>query len=698
VAAVAPTLLVLLWSRHRDEFRWFAGHQPVAVVLQLASPMIVAALVFAILGDGIRFPFLVLIPIVLVALRFGYEGAAFSTLGLAPLVTALAADLDGADAVDRAELQTLLLIGICTGLIVGAVVSERERLGRLHRELSAVVETTPDLVSIVDADGRLRYLNPAARAVAGLSPDDDIQTLRDTDLARDPVAAEATERARVSAQRDGYWMGDVDLRSADGKDISGSKVVVVHQGRNGDAPHTTAIVRDMTEQRRLEQQLTRRALYDDITGLPNHALLVERIDHARRREHRMVLLVAIIDRFAVITEGVGHQASEAVVREVGRRLVERLGPADTVARIDNDTFGILVDRDLDELAACTLGDRLIAEVGGHIEVGSRPVPVAISMGAAAAADLHDGDDLIRAAEVAARRAIEVGGARTVLYSQRMADTARHRLDAEVELREAIDGDRWWLAYQPIIDLRTDRVVSCEALLRWTDASGEAVSPYEFIVLAEETGLIVPLGKSVLERACLDTLGWANHGERVTVSVNVSARQLAEPGFTESFAEVLEHTGIDPGVVTVELTETSFAGDPAAVGPLLDDLSRLGVELAMDDFGTGYSSLAQLGGLPLRKVKLDKSFIDDLATSARCRHLVQGVITLAHALGLVVIAEGVEHEAQLAILRELGCDRAQGFLFSRPVPPEELSERLEPDRRDDLDALDPATRARLGKFG
>jgi diguanylate cyclase (GGDEF)-like protein/PAS domain S-box-containing protein len=696
VAAVAPTILVVRrWLTTREE-RPFGGTNPVVAAVQLASPLAVAAVVFGASDEVLRAPYLVVLPVVLVALRFGLDGAAIGTVGLAPLITALAGDLYRAGGVEPGEIQALLLVAIGTGLAVGIVVSERERLGRLHRELSEVIESTPDLVSIVDADGRLRYVNPAARAAAGLAPDVDLRDLRDVDLVADPISAASTEHARIAAQQDGSWSGDVSLHFGDGRELSGSKVVLVHHDREGNRPRTTSIVRDMTDQRRRELQLGRRALYDSATRLPTRALLADRLDHARRRGREPVLLVVVVDGLSDIVTALGSRAGDAVLREVARRLVERLEPADTVARVGPDAFAVLTDHDLDEVGACTLGDRLISEVRGQFDIASRPITVAVGIGVASDESIDDGDDLVRAAEATARRALELGGVRAVAYPSRASKAPRRSVDVEIDLREAIDHGRWWLDYQPIVDLASGQVVSCEALLRWSDQAGDPVPPGELIGLAEATGLIVPLGRSVLERACLDTLGWANRGERVTVAVNVSARQLNEPGFTRSFAEVLHRTGVSPGLVTVEVSEPAFSGDPAKLRSLLDDLRALGVEVAMDDFGTGSSSLAHLGGLPLTKVKLDKTFIDDLATSSRCRHLVQGVITLAHALGLIVIAEGVEHEAQVAILRELGCDRAQGYLFSHPLPPEDLRESFEPEPPPD--DLDPVTRGRLDRYG
>ncbi|MGV3760829.1 MAG: putative bifunctional diguanylate cyclase/phosphodiesterase, partial [Actinomycetota bacterium] len=463
-------------------------------------------------------------------------------------------------------------------------------------------------------------------------------------------------------------------RRADGREVVGSQVSVV-QSVDPHAPtrrRAASIIRDITEQRRLEQEIARGALYDSLTGLPNRTLLFEALARARRRHGSVGVLLVLIDRFELITEAAGHRVADAVVQQVAERLARSAGPLDTVARLGGHAFVLLVDGPTDDLELVATGDRLLALGAEPVVVEERAFPVSLRVGAAVASEgLEDPEDLVRAAEVAAHRAAELAQPRTVLWSGRLSDRASQLLAIEAELRDGLHTDRWHLAYQPIIDLRTGSIVGCEALLRWTGADGQPVSPYDLVVLAEETGLIVPLGEAVLERACLDSVGWESDGLRLPVSVNVSARQLIEPDFAAVVGGVLGRTGADPALLSIELTETSIAGDLASLQRPLNALHDLGVEVAMDDFGTGRSSLSQLSELPITTVKLDKTFIDELATSDRCRQLVDGVITLAHALDAVVVAEGVEDEPQAVGLRELGCDRVQGFHFARPMPADEL---------------------------
>jgi len=675
--SIAPTALLLVYAvaahRRQSDYQVLPPGNRAVQALALLSPVWASLAIFLVGSSEVRFPYLIFIPIVLVALRYGIEGVSLATFGVTPVVTVLVEHLRP-EVLDKAELQALLLVGIGTGIVVGAVTSERRRLGRMHRELSAVIEASPDLVTIVDERGGIHYLNPAARAAAGLEPGERLVGWRDVDLAAGPVARDLAEEARAAAFRDGAWSGEVELRRADGREVIGSQVSVVH-GADPTTPlrrRAASIIRDVTEQRRLEQEIARGALYDSLTGLPNRTLLFEQVGRARRRHGDVGVLLVLLDRFDLITEAAGHRAADAVVQALAERLQAVVGPLDTVARLGGHAFAVLLDASTDDLELIATGDRLLSVCADPVPVEGRAFPLSVRVGAALACDeLDDPEDLVRAAEVAAHRAAELAQPRTVLWSGRLSDRANQLLAIESELREGLHTDRWHLAYQPIIDLGTGTIVGCEALLRWTGVDGQPVSPYDLVVLAEEMGLIVPLGEAVLERACLDSVGWVSEGVRLPVSVNVSARQLIEPGFAASVGGVLGRTGADPALFCIELTETSLAGDLAAIRAPLLALHDLGVEVSMDDFGTGRSSLSQLSELPITTVKLDKTFIDDLVTSERCHQLVDGVITLAHALDALVVAEGVEDEAQVTGLRALGCDRVQGFHFARPMPAEDL---------------------------
>ncbi len=676
--SLAPSLFVLAFSlearRRHVVYAAFPIGRSWITLAHLVSPMVVAAAVFLPEQELVRFAYLIVVPVVLVAVFHGVEGAALSTLGLTPVVTMLLTRAEEA-AIDRAALQTLLLVTISTGLVVGAITSDRWRIGRMHRELGTVIEQSPDLVMIVDEGGRITYLNPAARAAAGLGPSDPIHDLSDSELLGGGLLGHMAAEARAAAFRDGAWQGEVLLRTADGRQIRGSAVVVVHAdgapGRTGKRAAT--VVRDISELRQLEERLAREALYDRFTGLPNHNLFREHVAQAMKRTPHVAVVLATADRLRIITEGAGHGAAEQAVLALARNLVRTAGPKAVVARLSTDTFAVLVETSGEPAAPLRLGDRIV-EAARSTRTGEG-LPVSVAVGVAVDdGSCQDADELIRFAQVATGRAAEQGGTSAVVYTAELSEAAQRQLRIERELREGLDPDRWWLDYQPIVDLLTGRVVAVEALLRWRDQDGAPVPPYELILLAEQTGTIVSFGEAILERACREACEWAEAGLTLEVLVNVSGRQLAAPDFVGTVRAVLERTGIDPRRLSLEVTETAFAGDLTPIQTRLHELIGLGVDVVMDDFGTGYSSLAQMSHLPISAVKLDGAFIRHLDTK-RGRELVRGVITLAHALSLTVVAEWVEDHAQLEVLRSLGCDRAQGFLLSKPLPERALVEVL-----------------------
>lgn len=672
--SLAPSLSVLAFSfearRRRVAYEAFPGGSTALTLLLLVSPMAVAAAVFLPDQDLFRFAFLIVVPVVLVAVWRGVEGAALATLGLTPVVTILARASEAA--VDRAALQALLLVSVAAGLVVGAITSDRLRIARMHRELGAVIEHSPDLVMIVDVNGRVTYLNPAARAAVGLGADDPLDAVRDVELLGGGLLGQMGVSAREAAFRDGQWRGEVAIRTVDGRELRGSALVVAQpervEGRL--ATRAATVIRDISELRALEEQVARDALHDRVTGLPNHTLFREHVAQARRRSPEMAVIVARAHRLRHITEGAGVWAAEQAVAALAVNLVETAGTGAIVARLSTDTFGVLLDAGIGREEATALARRIIEVAESTRTPDGLPVSVAVGI-AAGDTGARDADELIRFAQVAVGRAAVEG--RAVLYTAELSDAAERLLQAETELREGLDPDRWWLDYQPIVDVPTGRIAAVEALLRWRDRDGAPQSPYDLILLAEQTGAIVALGEAILERACREARRWeVERAIALDVAVNVSARQLADPAFASTVRAVLDRTGFDPRRLSLEVTETAFVGDLVPVRANLHELIALGVAVAMDDFGTGYSSLAQLSGLPISTVKLDGTFTGQLA-DPRGRELVRGVITLAHALSLSVVAEFVEDHQQLDVLRALGCDRAQGFLLSPPLSEPELVE-------------------------
>ncbi|HEX8940997.1 MAG TPA: diguanylate cyclase [Candidatus Limnocylindrales bacterium] len=451
----------------------------------------------------------------------------------------------------------------------------------------------------------------------------------------------------------------------------------------GDAPDRVTAVRDARERRAFEERLVRQAFLDALTGLPNRELLMDRLAHALARAGRSARSVAVLlldlDRFKVINESLGHRVGDQLLVAVAKRLSAGLRPGDTVARLGGDEFVVLLESVAGQDEAVRVAERVLTELTSPFRVKNRDAFVGASIGIAVARPGRAAaDDVLRGAAIALHRAkADAGAAVCVVYDPTMSAPSVERLDLESDLRRALEREELVLHYQPIVDLATARPVGLEALVRWQHPRRGLVGPLSFVPLAEETGLILPLGSWVLRAAAEQARRWqtAFPGLPLTMSVNLSARQFAQPGLVAQVAAALEETGLAPGSLELEITETVLMGESESVLGALRRLRALGVRLALDDFGTGYSSLSYLRQLPLDEIKIDRSFVADLETDEANRSIVQAVVSLAHGLGIGVTAEGIETTGQLARLRAFGCDRGQGFYYARPLPAAEVTRTL-----------------------
>jgi diguanylate cyclase (GGDEF)-like protein/PAS domain S-box-containing protein len=442
--------------------------------------------------------------------------------------------------------------------------------------------------------------------------------------------------------------------------------------------------RDVTERIKLEEQLTHQAFHDSLTGLPNRALFRDRLDQALARGKRSSDLVAILlvdlDGFKQVNDTLGHDAGDRLLREVAQRFKHTVRESDTVARFGGDEFALLLEsvtqRDVEALAR-----RLLDGVAKPVVIAGREVSLGASIGVVLDSGSGHSEELVRDADVAMYAAKDGGRNRYEIFCPEMAVKAGELLGIELELRVGLERGEFSLHYQPEVELATNRIVGAEALLRWQSPTRGSVPPARFIPIAEATGLIMQLGEFVLREACLQAAEWRRAGlvpESFVTWVNVSVKQLSSGTLGVVVSEALEAASLPPSVLGLEVTETAVVEDGIAGERARAELTKLhglGVRIAIDDFGTGFSSLGQLRHFPIDMIKVDGSFVQGTVNDPKDAAITSHLVNLAHALGLVAVAEGIESEGQLGSLQDFGCDLGQGFLFARPMPADQITEHL-----------------------
>jgi diguanylate cyclase (GGDEF)-like protein/PAS domain S-box-containing protein len=566
--------------------------------------------------------------------------------------------------------------GVAVSLLLALALVAATRRRTAH--FRSIVSASTDLV-FVFGDGGCRYVSDSVTVTVGAEPgamlaDGYTRFVHPDDL--DAVRM-ATGRARpaqlvfrMSNQFDEWRHIEAHV-----SDLRGDR-------------HVRGVVmnaRDVSERVRLEDELTHQAYHDGLTGVANRALFRDRLDQAiaiaTRTNAWLAVLVVDLDGFKAVNDSMGHDAGDELLKAVAHRFEDTLRPGDTIARFGGDEFGLLLDG-AGEDQAVDVARRLLHRLSEPLDVAGRQLSLGASIGVA----LHprDGggaDDLVRRADVAMYAAKEAGRGRVEIYRDELARELGESLGIEHELRQALHRGEFRVHYQPEVDLATGEIVGVEALARWTSPARGPVPPSQFIPVAEATGLILPLGELVLREACRQTADWERRGllpGQFVTWVNVSGRQLVGSGLTVLVRDSLQTVGLAPERLGLEVTESAIVANGVASEHARAELQRLhewGVRLAVDDFGTGFSSLGQLKHFPVDVIKVDRTFVQGVGIDPKDAAITATVVRLAHALGLLAIAEGIESADQLLSMRRLGCDLAQGFVFARPAPAAEIEALL-----------------------
>ncbi len=444
---------------------------------------------------------------------------------------------------------------------------------------------------------------------------------------------------------------------------------------------------DLTVKRQTQEHLLYSTLHDSLTGLPNRSLFTERLRHAMRRSARhpddlFAVLFLDLDRFKEVNDNLGHFAGDELLRAVARRVEACIRPEDTVARLSGDEFAILLESITEISDAGRVAERIEEALSFPINLAGAEVTTSASIGIVTSSMSHDQpEQILRSADMAMYRAKAAGRARYELFDRAMHTDALARLQLETDLRRAVERGEFRLLYQPVVSLRTGRITGFEALVRWAHPERGLVQPADFISAAEETGLIVPMGRWVLAEACRQVTEWhSDHprAEPLTIGVNLSARQFSQPGIVDHIREALESTGAAPSSLRLEITEAAIIDKGRYAIAILTQLRELGVQVYLDDFGTGYSSLSYLHGLPIHGIKIDRIFVSDMDTNDDNLRLVRTLLTLSEIVGIRAEAEGITSAEQLKELRSLNCEQGQGYLFSAPISVDAVGQLLRAD--------------------
>jgi diguanylate cyclase (GGDEF)-like protein/PAS domain S-box-containing protein len=578
-------------------------------------------------------------------------------------------------------------------IVVAPEITDLVKAREENRRLATILEAMPDLVSITAASGELIYLNPAGRRMLESAAAEGGADLFRAHCHPHWVNRRILEEAIPSALQSGLWRGESAILHQDGSEVPVMQTIVAHRNDQGQVLYWSSVIQDFSERKRLEEQLLHLATHDVLTLLPNRALFLDRLrqaaHHARRAGRSAAVLFLDLDDFKTINDTLGHPCGDDLLVQVARRLANSLRAGDTVGRLGGDEFALIlegVDRaaDIGALVA-----KLQAELAQPYDLQGRQVTIGSSIGIT----LYPDDDedplaLLRKADIAMYQAKQRGRGGYMFYAAEMDNHMQERLALREDLRMAIARGELLLHFQPKVNLASGRICGMEALVRWQHPSRGLIPPGTFIPIAESSDLIVAIDLWVLRTACGQNRAWQAAGlPPLRMAVNLSARQFADGALVDNVARILAETGLDPAFLELEITESMVMERPDVSLRTLHALKRLGVHLSIDDFGTGYSSLSYLRRFPVDMIKIDRSFVIEAPGNANDAAIASAIISMAHRLGLQVVAEGVETHAHVEFLRHHLCDEIQGFFVSRPMPGGEFQQLLQPAAGTGVPAVD-----------
>ncbi|MBR0567883.1 EAL domain-containing protein [Azoarcus sp. L1K30] len=577
---------------------------------------------------------------------------------------------------ERADLRRDSAGHLLGGIGMVQDITEQMHAEQKLKQAAAVFENTAEAVLITDVDHRIVAVNRAFTVITGYTADEAIgrkPSMLSSGRQGESFYAGMWREVSVT----GHWQGEIWNRRKGGEVFPELLTVSTVRDEEGFITHFVGVFSDISAMKQAEAKLQHQAHYDALTDLPNRVLLNLRLEHGVERVRRSGMMMAAlfmdIDRFKNINDSLGHPVGDELLIEIAQRLRGRMRAEDTLARLGGDEFVILLDRIQRAEDVANFAQEVIDLMNQpyHLSSGQE-----VFVGASIGISLfpHDNDDhrqLIRNADAALYEAKAAGRNVYRFYTEALTAAAQERLALEVALRRALERDELVLHYQPVIAVASGHTIGVEALVRWRQSSGELTSPQRFIPVAEETGLIVPLGAWVMEQACRQGRAWLDAGDVLSVAVNLSSRQFADGALVDMVRGVLDRTGFPAPLLTLELTESAVMAQPDRAVDVLKALKAIGVKFSIDDFGTGYSSLAYLKRFPVDALKIDRSFVADIVRDESDRMIVSTIVAMAHQLRLDVIAEGVETAEQLALLSALGCAACQGYLFGHAVNASEI---------------------------